>query len=41
MLSESVHLLLGLGNHRPFRVFIGHWRSENPFTTQNSPAKGL
>ena len=41
MLSESVNLLLGLGNHRYFRVFIGHQRSENsPFTTQNSSANG-
>ena len=40
MLSKSVNLLLGLGNHRYFRVFIGHRRSENPFTTQNSPANG-
>ena len=40
MLSKSVNLLLGLGNHRYFRVFIGHRRSENPFTTQNSLANG-
>ena len=40
MLSKSVNLLLGLGNHRYFRVFIGYRRSENPFTTQNSPANG-
>ena len=40
MLSKSVNLLLGLGNHRYFRVFIGHRRSENPFITQNSPANG-
>ena len=40
MLSKSVNLLLGLGNHRYFRVLIGHRRSENPFTTQNSPANG-
>ena len=40
MLSKSVNLLLGLGNHRYFRVFIGHRTSENPFITQNSPANG-